>query len=706
MMTAITDSGLLFFLWRASWQGALGFLFVWGGAILLPLLAARRTRHILRSASPIPSEQQTAALERLAQALGLRSVPALARSAAVGSPVPIAGTILIPAEAEYDEPEMSMILAHELAHVRRRDLLWEWLGTGVQVLFFFHPGVVLARRDPATRRPGRPIALVLVPLTALVFVPLQMTWGQAPASVSAPTTTAFPTLDLSPTSTPASATVPTVGTKTVTGVVLNDKNEPVAGLSVSLDWRWTQELKNGDQQVFEHTVPSVVTDVQGKFTFSKLREGDYTYDVRSQANEYVNAPGTFVLSKTDSQKDLRLVVSKGSLVSGRVVDGQTGKPFSGIFVVAGSIPSGGDLAHWDYWQISNTVLTDAQGHYQVRVLPGDAFVGVGRSDNGTVLSKRIREAVQKVSATLGQTAAAPDLSVLLHPTIAFVGPDGKPIANAQVRIIPDDLGHGGYILNDTTDADGTLVLNRFDSGSFHIQQGGLLASGTFRGSSSEPLMVRLNGRTEGHPSGMATVHLAEGSAGIVTGKVVSQDGAPISHARVHIQETTLLTRAGGDYVVGDTVLSTDKSGTFHASLDPTGEYHVFIRADGFNQVSVSGKQALNVARGATTNLGSIRLTRAAGFVAGRVVDSAGKPMEGVLVYVRGGQTFLSGTVTDAQGHFHVPNVIVGDVMHLMLCLKGQSPDSGEALSQSNDEMDFPDVTASTTEREIVWHPHS
>jgi hypothetical protein len=39
------------------------------------------------------------------------------------------------------------MLAHELAHLRRRDLLWLWLFTLGETLFFFHPLVWLARRE-------------------------------------------------------------------------------------------------------------------------------------------------------------------------------------------------------------------------------------------------------------------------------------------------------------------------------------------------------------------------------------------------------------------------------------------------------------------------------------------------------------------------------------------------------------------------------
>ena len=553
------------------------------------------------------------------------------------------------------------------------------------------------------RRQWRRSILLLVLLTALVF-PRQMTRGQAPLPAPAPSATPSPTLNLSPASSPASTAAPTLGDKKLTGVVLNDKNEPVAGMTIFLDWRWIQEMKDGSQQITEHTVPAAVTDAQGKFAFSQLLEGDYTYDIQSPAKQYVPVQGAFTFGKADLQKDLRIVVSTGGLVSGRVVDGLTGKPLCGIFVVAGSIPPGGDLAKWGYWQITGSEPTDSQGNYKIRVLPGNTFAGVGRSDNGTVLSKRVCEAVQQVSAAQGQTAAVPDIPVSLHPVIVFAGPDGKPVANAQVRIIPDDLGRGGYILDDSTEAAGTLVLNRFDGGSFQIQQGSLFASGTYHCASGEPLTVTINGRTTGYPSGTAMVQLTEGSAGVVTGKVISEDGAPIPHARVHISEVMRPANSSGDYGVGDYQFSTDKAGVFHAPLDPSGRYFVMIRKDGFNQVQIS-RMALTIATGATVDLGSIRLARADGFVVGRVIDRAGKPMAGVLVYVQGSQTDTSATVTDDQGHFHIPNVVSGEGLHLKLCLKGEAPDSGEALSQSNDQMDFPDVTASTTEREIVWHPN-
>ncbi|HZZ80780.1 MAG TPA: M56 family metallopeptidase [Gemmataceae bacterium] len=57
-------------------------------------------------------------------------------------------TIIVPERTEevFDEPELRMMLAHELAHLARRDLAWNWLPTVASWLFFFHPLVWLMMR--------------------------------------------------------------------------------------------------------------------------------------------------------------------------------------------------------------------------------------------------------------------------------------------------------------------------------------------------------------------------------------------------------------------------------------------------------------------------------------------------------------------------------------------------------------------------------
>ena len=54
-------------------------------------------------------------------------------------------TIILPAgvEEKFDEGELRLMLAHELAHCQRHDLAWNWVPTVAGWLFFFHPLVWL-----------------------------------------------------------------------------------------------------------------------------------------------------------------------------------------------------------------------------------------------------------------------------------------------------------------------------------------------------------------------------------------------------------------------------------------------------------------------------------------------------------------------------------------------------------------------------------
>jgi beta-lactamase regulating signal transducer with metallopeptidase domain len=56
--------------------------------------------------------------------------------------------IVLPARAQelFVEAELRLMLRHELAHLKRRDLLWNWLPTVVGWLFFFHPLAWLLKR--------------------------------------------------------------------------------------------------------------------------------------------------------------------------------------------------------------------------------------------------------------------------------------------------------------------------------------------------------------------------------------------------------------------------------------------------------------------------------------------------------------------------------------------------------------------------------
>ncbi|MDB5323845.1 MAG: Antirepressor regulating drug resistance protein [Phycisphaerales bacterium] len=124
------------------------------GATLAVLRLVRHSRagaRLRRRCVPLAESGLALALEDLTGRFGLRRPPRLLTGTDVPGPLLLGivrPTIVLPAELlDAGIQTIQAVLAHELAHVRRRDLAWTWLGATVGVLFFFHPLVWLARRE-------------------------------------------------------------------------------------------------------------------------------------------------------------------------------------------------------------------------------------------------------------------------------------------------------------------------------------------------------------------------------------------------------------------------------------------------------------------------------------------------------------------------------------------------------------------------------
>jgi len=101
----------------------------------------------LRTSSTVHAPEAVgAAFARISAALGLRKTVLLRVSNAIGSPVTVGALramVLLPVSAVtmLGPEEIEVVLAHELAHVRRADFFWNLVQTMVETLFFFHPAV-------------------------------------------------------------------------------------------------------------------------------------------------------------------------------------------------------------------------------------------------------------------------------------------------------------------------------------------------------------------------------------------------------------------------------------------------------------------------------------------------------------------------------------------------------------------------------------
>jgi beta-lactamase regulating signal transducer with metallopeptidase domain len=121
----------------------------WGLGVALSslrLLAGwMRLRQQVREAIPAPREWQER-LDALVQRLGLKRAVRLLQSTTVDVPSAVGWlrpVVLLPASALVGLParQLEMILAHELAHIRRYDFVVNLAQTLVETLLFYHPAV-------------------------------------------------------------------------------------------------------------------------------------------------------------------------------------------------------------------------------------------------------------------------------------------------------------------------------------------------------------------------------------------------------------------------------------------------------------------------------------------------------------------------------------------------------------------------------------
>ena len=129
----------------SAWVIGVGWSVVW---LLVAWHGTRRLRKESKSTSCSPIIEQLNAQTSL---FGLRSSPELVETVGEGSPMLVGilrPAIVIPGETlrRLNFSEQIIVLGHELAHVRRGDLLWSLIVALVRAVFFFHPLVWLSQR--------------------------------------------------------------------------------------------------------------------------------------------------------------------------------------------------------------------------------------------------------------------------------------------------------------------------------------------------------------------------------------------------------------------------------------------------------------------------------------------------------------------------------------------------------------------------------
>ena len=136
----------------ARWVPWLLAVWALGAAYLLAVLGlgAMSLRRLVRAATPLDSADWTRPLIETADRLGLTRLPRMTRSDRVAMPIVcslLAPTIVMPDSATgWSDSRRRAVLAHELAHLRRRDLAANLACRLACALHWFNPLVWIAAR--------------------------------------------------------------------------------------------------------------------------------------------------------------------------------------------------------------------------------------------------------------------------------------------------------------------------------------------------------------------------------------------------------------------------------------------------------------------------------------------------------------------------------------------------------------------------------
>jgi beta-lactamase regulating signal transducer with metallopeptidase domain len=139
----------------SSMSGVSLALSIWGAVVLAIIAtlawAGFSVRRIVRNARPLKSNDWQTPLYEVADRLGLEDAPRLLQSDEAKMPFAcgmLTPTIVLPAESEgWSLERRRAVLLHELAHVRRHDLLGHTLGRFACAVYWFHPLVWTAAKQ-------------------------------------------------------------------------------------------------------------------------------------------------------------------------------------------------------------------------------------------------------------------------------------------------------------------------------------------------------------------------------------------------------------------------------------------------------------------------------------------------------------------------------------------------------------------------------
>lgn len=141
------------------WAGLAWTVWFVGFLVLVERLIRqhRKVSELIQRSHPVSDPRLLDCVDKLATAMGLTQPVSLCSSVGLDAPL-ITGlrrpVIIFPASAlsSLEESALKLALAHELAHLKRRDLLWSWVPILSHTCFWFFPASWLSLREYSQAR--------------------------------------------------------------------------------------------------------------------------------------------------------------------------------------------------------------------------------------------------------------------------------------------------------------------------------------------------------------------------------------------------------------------------------------------------------------------------------------------------------------------------------------------------------------------------
>lgn len=376
-------------------------------------------------------------------------------------------------------------------------------------------------------------------------------------------------------------------------------------------------------------------------------------------------PGAYRGEITPVSNQTQVLDTGRGQVAGRVV-GTNGKPLAGVEVVVRTAPfrsystgpSAPRMPPGPTWK----GMTNKQGRYRI------ADVGVG--PHRVSFAKRGRATVFNGRAL--DVDSAPDVSVKVNATtkvnavLARAGQirgivkraaGGRVGPNVTVEAVLAGRDGGAVLSSNVTRSRGRYVLDGLAPGRYvvrvrHPRSGVVHHPAATRKKSAKVVRVKEGGRLSG-------INIKVPKPAVVTGRVLSKDGDPVSGAVVQSYERIQDAGRYGSFPVGLQKVRTDRAGRFRIK-SPTGSLtfwsgEAWLGACDPTSASVEG---LRIDAG-RTYVRDLRAT-APLKISGTVTDSDGNLLEGVPVFTDGVRNACSETVrTDASGRYAVTGLVPG-----------------------------------------------